>query len=488
MLPSPLVRASSSPTAGGRLLSRSSSRRRTGAILVKTVSTTRPVVPGSPVHSYLHAYVLPPVPGLIYTSARPYSGITAEAATMGRGAIIAPISSESNTNNTSKIGGPRVRKRRSVEAIHTNSCLHTPREEFGMHEYLRRLVALYRKCATSQERSRGRGDAADGLCIGTEPERQRISRSESPLARVPGRNARHPPPPPPPPPPHLSSRSGQDVAAPLRRSYSTSAAIFAPSSAPASSSSSSFPTSPYHTTTNDKTSREPDAAPRNSTHIDFDRLSAAIPDQSVTGVDSLWYVVATASLLAFHKEAAVGELWKYISQRCADEGQVDGIDAQDRQLRIARRIRESCLKASVLVGFPRPGHGTRRPQHPALRQTAPHALDLPERRSALHARQALLHADLLKARRAGAGVDERKLGGRPELLRGVEHLRRADGRDADPGRARDGAAGVCVLFGGRGGGAGEGLVRRLAGQLGLVSFLERVREGEFRFLEKAGSW
>ncbi|KAG5304370.1 hypothetical protein I7I50_11446 [Histoplasma capsulatum G186AR] len=40
------------------------------------------------------------------------------------------------------------------------------------------------------------------------------------------------------------------------------------------------------------------------------------------------------------------------------------------------------------------------------------------------------------------------------------------------------------------------LVRRLAGQLGLVSFLERVREGEnegegegeFRFLKKAGSW
>lgn len=364
MLPSPLVRASSSPAAGGRLLSRSSSSssRRTGAILVKAVSTTRPVAPRTPIHSYLHAHVLPPVPGLIYTSVRPYSGVTAEAATMGRGAIIASISSESNTNNTTtNIGGPRVRKRRSGEVIHTNSCVHTPREECGMHEYLRRLVALYRKCATSrpsaQERSRGQGDAAGGLCIGTDPERQSISRSESPLAGVPGRNTRHPP------PPLLSSRSGQDVAAPLRRSYSTSAAIFASSSAPASSPSpspspspsspSSSPTSPHHTTTNDKTSREPDATPRNSTHIDFDRLSAAMPDQSVTGVDSLWYVVATASLLAFHKEAAVGELWKYISQRCADEGQVGGIDAQDRQLRIARRIRESCLKASVLVGFPR---------------------------------------------------------------------------------------------------------------------------------------
>lgn len=104
-----------------------------------------------------------------------------------------------------------------------------------------------------------------------------------------------------------------------------------------------------------------------------------------------------------------------------------------------------------------PSHGTRRPQHPARRQTAPHALDVPERRGALRARQALLHADLREARGAGAGVDERELGGRPELLRGVEHLRRVDGRDADPGRARDGAAGVCVLFGGRGGGAGEGV-------------------------------
>ncbi|EDN10727.1 predicted protein [Histoplasma mississippiense (nom. inval.)] len=523
MLPSPLVRASSSPTAGGRLLSRSSSRRRTGAILVKTVSTTRPVVPGSPVHSYLHAYVLPPVPGLIYTSARPYSGITAEAATMGRGAIIAPISSESNTNNTSKIGGPRVRKRRSVEAIHTNSCLHTPREEFGMHEYLRRLVALYRKCATSQERSRGRGDAADGLCIGTEPERQRISRSESPLARVPGRNARHPPPPPPPPPPHLSSRSGQDVAAPLRRSYSTSAAIFAPSSAPASSSSSSFPTSPYHTTTNDKTSREPDAAPRNSTHIDFDRLSAAIPDQSVTGVDSLWYVVATASLLAFHKEAAVGELWKYISQRCADEGQVDGIDAQDRQLRIARRIRESCLKASVLVGFPRcinallalqSSLSTSPATEPAVLSTLhsdkplrtlstfPSAEARYTRGKRFFTQIYSKHAERVLASMSASSAGDlsyfavssiygelmaetRILDGRETvLLEFVCCL--ADGVGAQAKGHFFGCRNLGVT-GAEMRGAVE-LVRRLAGQLGLVSFLERVREGEFRFLEKAGSW
>ncbi|KAL2009380.1 hypothetical protein VTN00DRAFT_7574 [Thermoascus crustaceus] len=78
--------------------------------------------------------------------------------------------------------------------------------------------------------------------------------------------------------------------------------------------------------------------------LDFSKLSQLIPDESATGTQSLWYVVTTAALLAFHHEPGVGELWAYISRLAQTE---------EQQITIARRIRESCLKASVLVGFPR---------------------------------------------------------------------------------------------------------------------------------------
>lgn len=78
--------------------------------------------------------------------------------------------------------------------------------------------------------------------------------------------------------------------------------------------------------------------------LDFSKLSQLIPDESAMGTQSLWYVVTTAALLAFHHEPGVGELWAYIS--CLAQ-------TEEQQIAIARRIRESCLKASVLVGFPR---------------------------------------------------------------------------------------------------------------------------------------
>ncbi|KIX98173.1 uncharacterized protein Z520_06253 [Fonsecaea multimorphosa CBS 102226] len=66
----------------------------------------------------------------------------------------------------------------------------------------------------------------------------------------------------------------------------------------------------------------------------------------------LWYILTTALLLAFHKEKLIGELWTYLSRR-----EREAYDAHDREtgdlLAIARRIREACLKASTLVGFPR---------------------------------------------------------------------------------------------------------------------------------------
>lgn len=78
--------------------------------------------------------------------------------------------------------------------------------------------------------------------------------------------------------------------------------------------------------------------------LNFSELSKLIPQQSPDGASSLWYIVATAAILGFHNEPAVGELWHYISSL---EGE------QSQQLAVARRIREACLKASVLVGFPR---------------------------------------------------------------------------------------------------------------------------------------
>ncbi|KAK2850745.1 hypothetical protein FQN49_005362 [Arthroderma sp. PD_2] len=81
-----------------------------------------------------------------------------------------------------------------------------------------------------------------------------------------------------------------------------------------------------------------------SSGIDFSALSRLIPHDGSNG-EALWYVVVAAALMAFHREAAVGALWEHIvsTQRLSEEGKTV----------IARRIRESCLKSSVLVGFPR---------------------------------------------------------------------------------------------------------------------------------------
>ncbi|KAJ9264738.1 hypothetical protein DTO195F2_2189 [Paecilomyces variotii] len=78
--------------------------------------------------------------------------------------------------------------------------------------------------------------------------------------------------------------------------------------------------------------------------LNFSELSKIVPQQSPDGASSLWYIVATAAILGFHREPAVGELWHYISSLGGEQSQ---------QLAVARRIREACLKASVLVGFPR---------------------------------------------------------------------------------------------------------------------------------------
>ncbi|OAP61063.1 hypothetical protein AYL99_03264 [Fonsecaea erecta] len=91
-------------------------------------------------------------------------------------------------------------------------------------------------------------------------------------------------------------------------------------------------------------------APRGK--IDFSVLEHVFAKETATETPSsspLWYILATALLLAFHKEKLIGKLWTYLSQR-----EVRAHDAETGHLlATARRIREACLKASTLVGFPR---------------------------------------------------------------------------------------------------------------------------------------
>ncbi|KGQ01504.1 hypothetical protein PAAG_11739 [Paracoccidioides lutzii Pb01] len=219
----------------------------------------------------------------------------------------------------------------------------------------RRCLGSFGNSSVSMSRSGVQGEAESsaapesGLESGSD---RQATRLPSP-AGVPRANVRFPS-------PLLASSGIQGLPAfqNQRRSYSTSTSSPFSSNSFSASSSSSSPSPPD--TDNSHINQDANS-PRSGTEfsIDFDRLAALIPNQSPTGINSVWFIVAAASLLAFHKEAAVGELWKYISQRCEGEGEresrndIAGDDARSRQLGIARRIRESCLKASVLVGFPR---------------------------------------------------------------------------------------------------------------------------------------
>lgn len=80
--------------------------------------------------------------------------------------------------------------------------------------------------------------------------------------------------------------------------------------------------------------------------LDFSALEALFKDVPENAeVSPLWYILTTAVLLALHKEKLVGELWKYLSRSEEED--------DEQLLSTARRLRESCLKASTLVGFPR---------------------------------------------------------------------------------------------------------------------------------------
>ncbi|KIW71194.1 hypothetical protein PV04_03390 [Phialophora macrospora] len=98
--------------------------------------------------------------------------------------------------------------------------------------------------------------------------------------------------------------------------------------------------------------RSQTSKPTSRRKVDFSRMQSIFAAESATddpasSPSSLWYILATALLLAFHKEKLIGELWTYLSRASSTR------DDDDRLLATARHIREASLKASTLVGFPR---------------------------------------------------------------------------------------------------------------------------------------
>ncbi|OAX77469.1 hypothetical protein ACJ72_08232 [Emergomyces africanus] len=421
---------------------------------------------------------------------------------MGKGAIA--ITGDSNS---------RSRNRRK-ELPHI--CKRTP-PAFNMNEYLWSFLAFYQQCvgslattaaSSAQPRSREGGNG-NGNGWPTSPEPERRTLQPRPSVGVPRRNTNSTLRPP--------VSSGAGVAAHHRRLYSNSAALFRSSEA-SSSSSSSSPSN----TNKACSSRNPNSS-LNGTTIDFDRLSTLIHGESATGVNSLWYIVVTASLLAFHKETAVGDLWKYISQRSEGEDKAGGLDATTRKLSIARRIRESCLKASVLVGFPRGINGLLSLQSSLSTHEPPSFLTTLKSDKPLRTLSTFPSAAERYARgkhfftQIYANHTERVLSSMSASSAGdlsyfavssiygelMAEMSILDGREtvllefvcclADGvGAQAKGHFFGCRNLGVTGPeirGAIE-IVREIAGQMELFSFLENVKEEEeeFKFLNKASAW
>ncbi|KAJ9612257.1 hypothetical protein H2200_003854 [Cladophialophora chaetospira] len=141
------------------------------------------------------------------------------------------------------------------------------------------------------------------------------------------------------------------------KTYSTSIRMPSPppsddeqSIASGSSNNSIKPSSATTSTTTVSSTSPGVNTPSRKSRIDFSRLENifAPDDQSElpSTALSLWYILTTALLLAFHKEKLIGELWTYLSSR-------PELQSDEDLLSTARHVREACLKASTLVGFPR---------------------------------------------------------------------------------------------------------------------------------------
>lgn len=121
-----------------------------------------------------------------------------------------------------------------------------------------------------------------------------------------------------------------------------------------SSDGTETPTSTRSTNTNSTTTSVTPGSSREASSatfpqrrkLDFSILESFFSQATTKDTEPpLWYILAAAVLLALHKEKLIGELWNHVTRDLAGE--------EEQLLSVARRIREACLKASTLVGFPR---------------------------------------------------------------------------------------------------------------------------------------
>ena len=73
-------------------------------------------------------------------------------------------------------------------------------------------------------------------------------------------------------------------------------------------------------------------------------LSQIVSGDLSSPENSVWLVYAAVIVETISPASQITELWKYIARQVKDE---------DKQLTIARRLREGLLKTSPLAGFPR---------------------------------------------------------------------------------------------------------------------------------------
>ncbi|ETI23381.1 hypothetical protein G647_05182 [Cladophialophora carrionii CBS 160.54] len=159
----------------------------------------------------------------------------------------------------------------------------------------------------------------------------------------------------------LTARTTAETAGSPARFETSSAA--SSSSTTVSSPPSELPSATSSTTTVSSPPSEP-SKPRSRQRVDFAKLQSIFAAESATdntdptpspSLSSLWYILTTALLLAFHKEKLIADLWTYLAVNVARASGTNDDDHHHHHLLLttARHIREASLKASTLVGFPR---------------------------------------------------------------------------------------------------------------------------------------
>ena len=79
--------------------------------------------------------------------------------------------------------------------------------------------------------------------------------------------------------------------------------------------------------------------------VDFKSILSPLVEKDLSEPNSsVWLVYSAVIIETVSSPKHISQLWKYIASEVADE---------QKQLKIARRIREGLLKTSPLAGFPK---------------------------------------------------------------------------------------------------------------------------------------